>query len=94
MDKLVIRQIQNVSGRLSGTYTDAVCSELVPHCYMLESAYHKMLVEDNKRCCQKPLLETHYIERKSKNIPNERKSLKQYIIGPFMLFGLALRVKG
>lgn len=51
MDNFVIKQIQNVNGRLSDKYIDTVFSELVHLCYMLESVHHKMLAEDNKRCC-------------------------------------------
>lgn len=51
MDKFVIKQVQNVNGRLSGKYIDTVFSELVHLCCILESVHDKMLAEDNKRCC-------------------------------------------
>lgn len=57
MDKSVVKQTQNVTGRLCGKYIDGVYSALVPLCWMLESVHHKI------RCYQKPLLETHYTER-------------------------------
>lgn len=57
MDKLVVKQTRNVTGGLCGKNIDAVYSALVPFCCMLESVHHKI------RCCQKPLLETHYTER-------------------------------
>lgn len=57
MDKFVVKQTQNVTGRLCGKYIGAVYSALVPLCCMLESVRHKI------RCCQKPFLETHYSER-------------------------------
>lgn len=62
MDKFVVKQTQSITGRLCGMYVDAVYSALVLLRCMLESVGRKI------RCCQKPLLETHYTERESKNI--------------------------
>lgn len=62
MDKFVVKQTQNITGSQCGMYIDAVHSALVLLCCVLESVGHKI------RCCQKPLLETHYTERESKNI--------------------------